>query len=309
MLDLPEERFARSVKVHNVCLQSAADWIEGSVLFGGAEVSKIDVKDSLLENEVYGDQDFAAEFLDDVWLEFSRRARVAGARWPLAAEGNWLRPRAEWKERPAYTFCLVLSLMLLYRRSLGDVEKDYSRQGELFERLVEESLIEKGWNVLRTGWSHTRAVRLGDLVQEISDRCGERVIPGGIEIWTEPQANDAGLDVLCLMDFQDDNGGRPLFLFQCASGSDWERKRNTPDLNLWRKIVDFSNSPQRGLAIPFSLSQGDFRRCSNSVDGFVLDRFRLFAYGECVDQSFPSCSLSSDLIDWLTPRCQAFPRV
>ena len=54
MLALPEQGIARSVTEHNSDINVLCDWVEASVVFDDTlELSKSDLIDILIENEVY----------------------------------------------------------------------------------------------------------------------------------------------------------------------------------------------------------------------------------------------------------------
>ena len=264
-----------------------ADWIEGSALFGETRVSTSDIKDALCEHQVYSSQDFAAEFVGDLWAELRRRIERSGLT-ALAIDARGIEPAHSWQDSPAHAFCLILALRDWYSHINGA----YTEQGELFEKLTERSLHARGWRLLRTGWSSTKVNQLTATVTAISSHLGEPQISGGIGRWTTPAAKDAGLDLVCDRPFSDDRGGRPLFFVQCASGANWNDKVHTPDLRLWEKLIDFSNGPVRGFALPYVLPDDEFRRTASRVNGMVLDRLRLVGF-------------SDESADWLTPEFRA----
>src|SRR6266540_3421443 len=137
MLRPPSKGFALSVKVHNVQLDAMAEWLEGCVTFIDKEVSKSDVKDILLEENYYNDQDFAQELIDDAWTELARRGKCLGPVATFSVEPKRLTRRCKWQDSPAYSFCLMLALQVAYRKTFLKMFNDqgYTVQGELFERL------------------------------------------------------------------------------------------------------------------------------------------------------------------------------
>ena len=283
MLPLPSKGVRPSATKHNSRVDVLADWIEGSALFNEARISMSDVKDDLCDHEVYSCQDFAAEFVDILWAELRRRI-TRGKLSALAIDARGIESARPWRDSPAHGFCLILALREWYSLTGGA----YAEQGELFEKLTERSLHARGWRLLRTGWSSTRVNGLKARVERIASHLGEPQIEGGMGRWTTPAAKDAGLDLVCDRPFCDERGGRPLFFVQCASGADWSDKVYTPDLRLWGKLIDFSNGPVRGFALPYVLGDDEFRRTASRVNGMVLDRLRLVA-------------VSEEAGDWLTP--------
>lgn len=303
MLPLPSKGVRPSAEKHNSRVDVLADWIEGSAVFGEARISVADIKDGLCEHEVYTSQDFAAEFVEILWQELRRRINRGKLLATLAIDGRGIQAAGPWQDSPAYAFCLILALKDWY--SVG--ERDYTEQGELFEKLTERSLQAHGWRLLRTGWSATKVNRLRSTVEAIAAHLGEPEIAGGVGRWTKPDAKDAGLDLVCDRPFADERGGRPLFFVQCASGADWGQKVYTPDLRLWGQLIDFSNSPIRGFALPYALGDDDFRRTVSRVNGMVLDRLRLVAVSEEADD-WLTAELESELVGWVRSRVDDLQR-
>ena len=298
MLRIPTKGLQTSVHQHNCATDVLSDWIEGSALFTQTCISKSDVLDVLLEEQVYQDEDFAWQYISDLWNELQYRV-VHGRISALRIDPDRVTPKGDWNRFPAYSFCLTLAL----RDWCSCADNPNNDQGELFERLTECSLSASGWKLLRTGWSSTNATGLPELVEKISSHIKEPV-GGNIKEWLPSRGKDAGLDLVCYRPFSDGLGGRPLYFFQCASGRWWKKKTKTPDLELWAKLIDFSNSPVRGFAIPYVLpTTREFRRVANSVNGFLLDRLRLIAPFAGVGKPIPS-DLGSDLNQWLASRIE-----
>lgn len=86
------------------------------------------------------------------------------------------------------------------------------------------------------------------------------------------------------------NGDGSTYLMQCASGDDWTDKLHTPDIEVLKRLITFSSSPQRGIAMPFAQEDEEFSRQCNHVDGMLLDRYRL---------------LSADGTDWVSSALKA----
>ena len=299
MLRVPTKGLQPSVNKHNCRVDVLADWIEGSVLLNQTRISKSDIVDRLIEEEVYRSEDFARELIADIWSDL--RYRVAHGRIrALRIDSDGVIPRGHWSEFPAYSFCLTLAL----RDWCSFVDNSHREQGDLFERLTECSMGARGWRTRITGWPTTNASNVRELVEEVASHIKEPVA-GNIEEWIEEDGKDGGLDLVCDKPFADDRGGHPLYFFQCASGRNWKSKIKTPDLEYWEDLIDFVFTPTRGLAIPYVLStKREFRRIANRVDGILLDRLRLMAPFDRVGSQVPP-KLGSDLNKWLTPRIEA----
>lgn len=307
MLSLPTRGVKLSIREHNSRLDALCDWLEGSLLFDEDEVSRTDVIAALIQEHIYENQDFAAEMVESAWTELQRRQSCIGNNAPLSVTSRRLTRHRTWQDVPAHSFCVLLALAFWHREWAHQFGADYTEQGELFELVTSMSLSTQlpGWVIHHTGWSRTNAVKLVDVVTDIATRLGEST--GDLARWTEPNANEAGLDLLCYRPFPDNRVGVPLYLTQCASGSNWERKLKQPDLDLWQQIIHFAASPQRAVAIPFALVDEEFPRKCILVKGMLLDRYRLLAASQIRDDWVPQ-ELKQRIIRWANPRVATLPR-
>jgi len=309
MLDIPTKGFAPSINKHNVRLGCMCDWIEGCVTFATERLSLSDIVDSLCENGIYRSQDFAEEHVGNAFMELSRRAGCLGNCAPYDIRPTGLFRLREWEHVPAFAFCLMLSLQVLYRGSFRkSLRDDYAEQGLLFERLTVASLERLGWITHSTGWSKHASQTIRHRVEALATHLGEASRPEGIDRWTEDHAKDGGLDVVCHFGFTDRWSGRPLLCVQCASGEDWKGKRATPNLDLWEKLLDVATRPRRGISIPFALLRDDFRRAAN-YDGLclLLDRHRLCAPRKNMEADWLPEDLANALNTWTRARIGVLP--
>ena len=309
MLRLPREGFRLSINEHNGSIEALIEWLEGSITFADDRLTQSDAVDILTEEEIYRSQDFAREWLQAAWKEIARRQRILGNYCPYDCHGVRLRRRMEWSETPAYSFCLMLAMQVRYHDELEeDIPFDYNTQGILFEKLTLSALEQRGMAVHATAWSKVASNSIRDRVGALALHLGERAIEGGIEEWADPQIKDGGLDVVCHFPFPDGWGGRPLYLIQCASGANWKDKKHTPKVALWKKLIDFSTEPRRGIAMPFAILEEEFRRESNDdLFAFLLDRHRIGALPTGSPDNWPEFGLRAELNDWIRPRVDALP--
>ena len=131
-------------------------------------------------------------------------------------------------------------------------------------------------------------------------------VVGDVDRWTKASANDAGLDLMLYRPFSDGRTGLPVFMFQCASGGDWEGKLHTPNLRVWTKAIQFPSDPKKAFATPFAFVDSEFRKSANLVDGLLLDRLRLLTPGYN-DADWVSTKLSQRIVKWLRPRVKELP--
>ncbi|MGO9085939.1 MAG: hypothetical protein ACLQBK_11985 [Candidatus Sulfotelmatobacter sp.] len=294
--------FFRSVAKHNVDLDVLADWIEGCALFGdGAALAGTELVDILLQENIYAKQDFCWERVDDGLRELRRRSEL-GSAFSLRVSGRKIERLVHWRDAPVHSFLLLFTLAQRYDHWAEVMPVDYNVQGDLFEEVTKESLGCQfpDWIIHPTGWSKTHPTKLGELVADMTERLGE--IQGVVEAWTDAQAKEAGLDLLCYRPFLDEHVGVPLLMLQCASGN-WKEpgKLKTPDLDVWTKIVVFASRPKKAFATPFSFLRQDFRRVVAKVDGVVLDRYRLLIPNK-YERDWVSETLQNKLRAWLDQR-------
>lgn len=309
MLALPDVGIRLSVQAHNCRPDVIADWVEASVLFGASPVSDTDIEEMLLEANVYCAQDFASEFVRNVWLELRRRSTLMGSQSPYRMSTKRIVPVTSWRGAPIFSFLSMLSLQLWYKKWAlkHGFGAEYALQGTLFEEVTEDCLNALGWMTRRTGWSPGNAAKIRAVVAAVVACLGEPEVPCALERWISDNANDDGLDVVCYDPFADARGGRPVFFFQCASGADWTTKTHTPDPDTWARLISFTTIPQRGFAIPFALDEDEFRRRAGRVRGILLDRYRLLAPGRESGAQWWRDDLSARITKWLVPRVKTLP--
>lgn len=310
-LKLPEKGISYSVDKHNSKLDFFCDWLEASVIFSGETLYKSDVVDSLTENGVYLEQDFANAFVDDAWAIVDRRFRRLDHTIDIKTDAMSFAAAKQWTDYPAYSFCVFLSCMgYLYPKSFNatDFPVVYGVQGSIFEKICHAALAARypGWVVKRVGWAADNAVKLKSCVDEIISELFEQE---GAErdLWVNAHANELGLDLLMYSSFEDNRPCMPVTMIQCASGKDWMAKRRTPDLSIWSKVISFNSPPSKGFAIPYAfVDDSEFRKNALTVQGVFFDRYRLLDVN--AGDWLPD-AVRQEIIDWMTPYVEAIPRL
>jgi hypothetical protein len=316
MLVLPQEGMAQSIKPeHNVELDALCDWIEASLAFTNLDfISGSNIVDVLCEEQIYESQEFAWELVDNAFTELHRRQTCLSGGSPFEVSGDRIIKTKPWEDVPAYAFCLTLSCAKWYPQwaaclvKPGKKRPDYSEQGQLFEEITAvafERLL-PGWKVLRTGWSPNNTNKIKRVVEDVAKFLREPAKE--IEPWMSPEANEAGLDLVCCRHFSDARAGLPTIFVQCASGKHAEHKLKTPDEKEWSKVINFTAVfPQRSFVTPFVFTEAEFKRVANKVDGLLLDRVRLLSAGNDGGAWLPDV-LTSSLSKWVTPRIAKLQR-
>ena len=302
MLALPR-RIERSVSSHISDLAVFCDWLESTVMFDDLRVSQGDVVDFLCEQEIYDDNnpDFCMDFVTSAWREVRRRLRWIGSGSPLQVKDQRIVRVREWRAAPAHAFCLVLGLAPYYEEWVPQFGHDYTKQGELFEKLVAASVCRlfHEWKLIRTGWSRNKTSSLSEVVNVLANEIHEEI--GNVKKYGGQKAKECGLDIFWHRPFPDARGGHPVFLGQCASGANWSQKLHTPEDSVWRKLVDWKFPPSRAFAVPFALSDGDFARRCNQFSGLFLDRYRILIPAARDSKWLPD-DLAAEINGWVEPR-------
>jgi hypothetical protein len=306
MLQLPNTGIRYSTQKHNSDLGAFCDWVEASVLFAQARITRSDIVDVLLDEEVYVDSDFASEFVELGVGVISQRVAWTGSAASLDVEEGALRRTRDWQDMPAHGFCLALALRPRYPEWSANLGADYGAQGDLFERLTLEALIAMGWEVHRIGWSALGTDQsFKEAVEWIADRLNEKSIGGEIA----SEVKDGGVDLVCLRRFPDNLGGHPFFLVQCGSGDNWASKLGKPPLEAWRDLIRFTIPPMRAFATPFAFAEPDtFRSKRLQTEGMLLDRYRLLTAGRA-SENWLSAELKDDLKSWLGAAVASLPKL
>ena len=298
--------FRRSVGSHNIDSAAFLDWLEASAVFAGEEFSRADVVDFLMDHGYYVAQEFAWEFVGEMWSELRTRLSWLGGHAIVEIDEEFAAVRGQgqgWREAPVHSFCLVLAFGPRFADWRAKFGKTQNTQGQLFELIAKAAMESRfnDWEFIHTGWGSSNAKKLKDIVDHIVARTGERE---GLSEYASDNANDGGVDLVWHLPFPDRRGGTPIYLAQCASGFNWTSKISEPDVDWWRKIIDFAAIPHLAFAIPFGLSEVELRRHSNrSGTRLLMDRYRLLGQNSGEEHWVPR-QLRARLIGWLEPRVQ-----
>ncbi len=270
-------------------------------MFLEEELSQTDVVDHLVQEQIFEEQDSASEFVLSAWSALERRLSWLGSYTPIVFRDRWMVRQLGWKDVPAYSYCLVVSLGSSYEDWHKTFGPNYIEQGRLFESITRAAMEARfrGWKFLQTGWSRNNTSKLAAVIDDLISAIDER--RGNPDDYLNEDAKDAGVDLVWQLRFVDARGGAPTYLAQCASGKNWVEKVNEPSIKEWTKIVDFAVPPGKAFSLPFSLSERELRRQSNRAGGLMVDRYRLLAQADPELVWVPG-PLRVELIDWLDGR-------
>ena len=293
--------FLRSVRERNIEDSLFLDWLEATSMFLEEELSQTDVVDHLVQEQIFEERDSASEFVLAAWSALERRLSWLGSCTPIVFKDRWMIRQFDWRNVPAYSYCLIVSLGSRYEDWHTTFGPNYIEQGRLFESITRAAMEARfrGWRFLQTGWSRDNTSKLAAVIDDLISAIDER--KGNPDEYLDQDAKDAGVDLVWHLRFADARGGAPIYLAQCASGKNWVQKVNEPNIKEWTKIVDFAVPPNKAFSIPFSLSERELRRQSNRAGGLMVDRYRLLAQDDSESTWIPG-PLSRELIDWLDQR-------
>jgi hypothetical protein len=307
MLRIPPLGSGQPGKVHQVDLAVLCDWVEASVLFDHEELAQAQVVDVLEEEQVCPSQDAGWVVAGDAWIELQRRQAVLGSSSPFRVAGQRLIPVRGWRESPAPGFFLALTCTNWNAARSRSKDTPYSVQGEIFEALAEASVkkLFPLWGVRAVGWSPTNPCTIREVAARVASELGAQL--GDVEGYASKTAKDCGLDILMHRTFRDGREKIPVYLMQCASGRNWERKLTEPNLELWSQLVRSPSHFMQAFAFPHVIGDDVFRQRCVCVRGLVLDRYRILSAG-VDDPDWVPEDVRRRVVRWAYPRVRGFAR-
>lgn len=309
MLKVPEKGFLKSVEVSNVNPIALGDWLEANLLFSEEQVSKSDVVDLLIEEQICDDdQDMAYSIALQGWTELERRQRWGGLSLEIDFSKNRLKRRADWEEDIFSSFLVLLSLFRIFP-VWAKAHTDYANQGDFFERCTEHvcrSLL-PGWEIYRAGWSPGDTKNIPEIVKSL---CEVLYTTGASDVvdWMAPHAKDEGLDLVCYRGYGDEREAMPVFFLQCASGRNWRQKIHTPSAAKWQKYLNAAVMPSTGILAPFVIENAELKRASLEGQIVVFDRLRMLSAKREAPFDLPD-DLREAVQAWMKVRVDDLPLV
>lgn len=240
-----------------------ADWCECAALLTGVDFKRGDLKSAISREDVT-----APELLEEqAWSELQHRAKLLGDRWPLEMSDTRLTSRN-------WTTDHTLIYQYLCLIALGDIDAE---DRILFEQIVECIVASRiGSTVDRIG--HPARGGASSSFRERAAQYAEKSHLRELEFLSEPLPHDKdlGLDVVGWLPSADGRGGYLHFLFQCATGKNWDEKLHDIDLDLIAPHIKWAVTPVRVFCIPVivNLPHAQWIRLSMQA-GWVMDRPRL----------------------------------
>lgn len=278
------------------------DWAEASCLFGNREsISRAEVEQAL-ENERVPDPEIA---VSDIWLEISRRHRLADKAHPIKTLKERLERTTNWSDTVVYTFQLLLSSHYFYKATKIS-KPNWNKIAKLFEKLsnlaLEKYLDGRAINIGTPRESGTpKGFRqcLDYLCKELGE------LRGDVESYNLPTM-DEKVDAVAWRPFPDKRPGQIIIFAQCAAGKNWKDKAGEISFDLWRDYINWLVKPLIALTFPFvCLEDEEWRHISKQNRGLLLDRLRIASMFGPDDLSNP---LLQEIKEWCEIQLTRLPQ-
>lgn len=281
-----------------------ADWIEiYALLSPDGNSSRGDLESALRTAGLFepdGHEVIERKALE-VFGELEDRAKAAKDAYPFKIDGSLLK-RLEWKEYPAYVFCLCLSYF-------GCKEKKGSKAfpRRWFEHLSRDAAQQYlGGEALRFGFPRLKTelpVKFNEAINHICKKVneGEGFKDGGL-----PDRKDDAVDVIAWKDFPDGLAGKLILFGNCASERNWEASKKT-ELTPEPFCSDWMLDPPKckivkSLFIPHRV---EYRRFLSHLKraGIIFDRCRISYWAHLIGSTSQQIKAKrffdySVLVDW-----------
>lgn len=263
MLELPNNDPTNPIKL--------ADWLEiSSVLSPDSDASRGDLESALRIAAFDGiiDNDDIERKVLDVFNELEQRESAAVHAYPFSVDNGVVQLKSEWKNYPAYIFCLFLSYFGL----------NETREGpKLFESISCQAAKKYisghavGFGFPRTELPH----KFSDAVTKLCALIGE-----GGQFLERPvlDRKDDALDVVAWVDFIDQMPSKILMFGQCAAGDNWGDKlaELQPDAFCGQWMIEslVSPLPIKSFFIPHRIEREKWDFVARKA-GIVFERCRI----------------------------------
>lgn len=260
-----------------------ADWLElTAIVSGDGDSSTGDLERSLRRaSSDETDADNAIELrIMAAYEEIEQRLKAAGKAYPFDIDYGTVQIKTNWKDYPAYIFCLCLS----YFGSANQVPR------KLFEHIARAAA--KGYlqgDAVDFGFPRSNLPKsFPEAVSELCIRIGEG---GGHNSLPSQSFKDDKLDIVAWKNFPDASPSKFLLFGQCASGADWEGKLRelSPDAfcRNWMREVPISPLIS-SVFIPHRVERDRWNWVARNA-GVVFDRCRIAYWAHDAEMDFSGC--------------------
>ncbi len=124
-------------------------------------------------------------------------------------------------------------------------------------------------------YSGSKAGKIRALARDMHETPSERTLSQ----LSPHDAGDEGLDIVAWLPLGDNARGLLTVFAQCTVSSDWTTKAHEPDLNVWRRYVNFHVDPTKVMVIPYCFRDdaGKWPQEAPVGGSILLDRLRLLS--------------------------------
>ncbi len=223
----------------------------------------------------------------EVFDELEDRAKAAQSGYPFKVRAPSLQLIGDWREHPAYVFCLCLSYFS-YKQKKGSTDQPRRWFEHLSRDAVKHYL---GGDALRFGSPRHEKEIPKSFQKAIEHICKQLNEGKGYKSGGLPERKDDALDIVAWKHFPDGLPGKLILFGNCASEKDWEGSKKS-DLTPEPFCKDWMLEPLscqivKTLFIPHRFDRRRLAPLSRRA-GIIFDRCRIahWAYfaGSCSDQ-------------------------
>ena len=201
----------------------------------------------------------------DAAEEINERVATIGDGYPFSFDGTIITVSPNWaKDAVAYVFLLLISADGLPGLRTGRRHFEHVVTAALAQYLTGESL--------RFGFPRHEPIpsHPNKAVDFLAERIGERRI---FTRQVKSSDKDMGVDAVAWKRFADALPSKVVLLANCSTGANWKSKLGELNIKKWRRMIDFACDPVQVFAVPWILSQEDWKDIVD-VGNMVLERSR-----------------------------------
>lgn len=281
------------------------DWLEiYALLSTDVNSSKGDLEAALRTGTIYSSPDAIESVCLDVFTELESRTRAAGIAYPFQIKNGLVQQKGNWKDYPAYVFCLCLSYFGCKERKGS---KAYPRRW--FEHLARDAaryyLGEESLAV-RFGTPRLVSELPSSFKQAINKVCKSLKEGEGFKGTSSGHAQDDAVDIIAWKHFPDGLPGKVILFGNCATQRDWDNSK-ARELNPEAFCLEWMRDPPRckiikSYFIPHRVKYDQFLTQLRYA-GVIFDRCRIahwsyFAGSTTKQKKAKAFFTYHDLTDW-----------
>lgn len=202
------------------------------------------------------------------------RSDILGDKYPFTIEGHQISLRKEFEIYKS-PYLALLGVTVVHAFEL----EPNLRVDQLLEALVVSALEELGLTVANVGEiSRSQGRDFTRTLEQLSATVGIAMNPNAAV--RRIYANDAGIDVLAHVNWNDRRSGRWSLIGQvtCGSSDTWNQKIAEPSPSTWQRFMTETAAPFVFLAVPHHVEHRAFREITERNSNTLIDRTRLASF-------------------------------